>query len=214
MTPKIRKFLLTTHIACTVGWLGAVAAFLALSIAALTSREPEVMRGNYVAMDQISRFVVSPLSFGALATGLLQALGSAWGLFRYYWITAKFGLAIVATAALLMHQFKVVGVAAKEAAGTNAPLLTGAMLDPLKIELVRAPAIAIAVLLTILALAVYKPWGLTTHGRRTQPQRAIASQPFVSGMPLGPKLFLGVIAMLVLTFIVLHLTGHGFGQHH
>lgn len=209
MTPRLRKLLLTAHITCSVGWLGAVAGFLALSIVGLTSRQPEVIRGNYIAMDLISRFVVIPLSFGALATGLLQALGSSWGLFRYYWITAKFGLAIIATLALLMHQFEVVGVAASRATGASAETLLGAALDPLKVELVRAPAIA--VLLAAVTLAVYKPWGMTRHGQRTRTQRTNAEQP--STMPLGPKIFLAVIGALVIAFIVLHLTGHGFGHH-
>jgi hypothetical protein len=32
--------------------------------------------------------------------------------------------------------------------------------------------------------------------------------------PFGLKVFLSVIGALVLTFIVLHLTGHGFESHH
>jgi hypothetical protein len=31
----------------------------------------------------ISRFVIIPTCFAALATGLLQTLGTPWGLFRY-----------------------------------------------------------------------------------------------------------------------------------
>lgn len=37
MTPALRKLNLTAHITSSVGWLGAVASFLALSIAGLTS---------------------------------------------------------------------------------------------------------------------------------------------------------------------------------
>ena len=33
MTPGLRKFALTTHVTSSVGWLGAVGAFLALAIA-------------------------------------------------------------------------------------------------------------------------------------------------------------------------------------
>lgn len=212
MTPRTRKFLLTAHITCSVGWLGAVAGFLVLSIVGLTSQQPDVIRGNYIAMDLISRFVVIPLSFGALATGLLQALGSAWGLFRYYWITAKFGLAIVATLALLMHQFEVVGVAARRVTGASAETLLGAALDPLKIELIRAPAIAIVVLLAAVTLAVYKPWGLTHHGQRSRSQKT-KTELSESAMPLGPKIFLAAIGALLIAFVVLHLTGRGFGRH-
>jgi hypothetical protein len=36
MTPRLRKFALTAHVTSSVGWLGAVAAFLALAVAGLT----------------------------------------------------------------------------------------------------------------------------------------------------------------------------------
>src|SRR5262245_5718236 len=101
MTPRVRKLTITAHVAFSVGWLGATAAFLVLSIAGLTSHNPEVVRGVYLSMDLISRFIVIPLSLAGLLTGLLQALGTPWGLFRYYWVLVKFGLAIVATFALL-----------------------------------------------------------------------------------------------------------------
>jgi hypothetical protein len=38
MTPRLRKFALTAHVTSSVGWLGAVAAFLALAVAGLTGQ--------------------------------------------------------------------------------------------------------------------------------------------------------------------------------
>src|SRR5882724_8910738 len=160
MTPTLRKLTITAHVTFSIGWLGAVAAFLVLSIAGLTSRDTEVVRGAYLSMDLISRFVIIPLCFAALATGLLQALGTPWGLFRYYWILLKFGLAIFATSALLIHQFAVMTVAAKRVSGAAAETLFSADFGPLKTELVRAPGLAI-LLLVVTTLGVYKPWGLT-----------------------------------------------------
>jgi hypothetical protein len=39
---------LTAHIAASVGWLGAVAGFLALSIAGLTSQDVQTVRAAYL----------------------------------------------------------------------------------------------------------------------------------------------------------------------
>jgi hypothetical protein len=39
MSPGLRKLALLAHVTCSVGWLGAVAGFLALAIAGLASRE-------------------------------------------------------------------------------------------------------------------------------------------------------------------------------
>src|SRR5713226_9735308 len=60
MTPALRKLTITAHVAFSVGWLGAVAAFLVLSIAGLASHDAEVVRGAYLSMDLISRFIVIP----------------------------------------------------------------------------------------------------------------------------------------------------------
>ncbi len=213
MTPALRKFTITAHVAFSVGWLGAVAAFLVLSIAGLTSHDAEVVRGAYLSMDLISRFVIIPMCFAALVTGLLQALGTPWGLFRYYWILMKFGLAVFATIALLVHQFVVVAEAAERVSGAAAETLFSADLGPLKTELVRAPSLSILFLLVATTLGVYKPWGLTRYGRRKQQEQSKVQQQPSNETPLGVKIFFAVIAMLVLVFVVLHLTGHGFERH-
>jgi len=158
----------------------------------------------------ISRFIVIPMCFAALATGLLQALGTPWGLFRYYWILVKFGLAIFATIALLIHQFAVMAVAAKRVSGAATETLFAADFGPLKTELVRAPSLAILLLLVVTTLGVYKPWGLTRYGRRKR--RKVQQQPD-NATPLGVKIFFAMIGVLVLVFVMLHLTGHGFESH-
>ena len=164
-------------------------------------------------MDLISRFIIIPLCSAALVTGLIQALGTPWGLFRYYWIVMKFGLAVFATIALLIHQFAVMAVAAKRVSGATAETLFSAELGPLKTELVRAPSLAILLLLVVTTLGVYKPWGMTPYGRRKQQERRKVQQQADSKTPIGVKIFLAVIGVLVLTFVALHLTGHGFEGH-
>jgi hypothetical protein len=214
MTPALRKLTITAHVSFSVGWIGAVAAFLALSIAGLTSHDAEVVRGAYLSMDLISKFVIIPLCFAALVTGLLQALGTPWGLFRYYWIVLKFGLAIFATFALLVHQFVAMAEAAKRVSGASAETLFSPDLGPLKTELVRAPSLAILLLLVVTTLGVYKPWGLTRYGQRKQQQRSkVQRQQPDRTTPLGVKIFFTVIGVLVLVFVLLHLTGHGFESH-
>ena len=213
MTPALRRFTITANVAVSVGWLGAVAAFLVLSIAGLASRDAEVVRGAYLSMDLISRFVIIPMCLAALATGLLQALGTPWGLFRYYWIVIKFGLAIFATIALVIHQFAVMAVAAKRVLGAAAETLFSAEFGPLKTELVRAPSLSIVLLLVVTTLGVYKPWGLTRYGQRKQQERRKVQQQPDSETPLGVKIFFAVIGLLVIVFVVLHLTGHGFEGH-
>ena len=44
MAPRLRKFALTAHVTSSVGWLGAVAGFLALAIPGLASQDAETVR--------------------------------------------------------------------------------------------------------------------------------------------------------------------------
>ena len=103
MTPRFNKFALTAHITFSVGWVGAVVAYLALAIAGLTVYDTPMVRAAYLSMELIGWFVIIPFSIAALLTGLVQSLGTQWGLFRYHWILVKFLLATAATIVLLGH---------------------------------------------------------------------------------------------------------------
>jgi hypothetical protein len=102
MTTGVRKFALTAHVTSSVGLLGSIAAFLALAIAGLTSQDIKMVRAAYLAMELIARFVIVPLAFASLLTGLIQSLGTPWGLFRHYWVVVKLLLTVFATVVLLV----------------------------------------------------------------------------------------------------------------
>lgn len=48
LPPRLRKTVLTLHISTSVGWFGAVLAYLALDITAVTSNDPQTVRGASV----------------------------------------------------------------------------------------------------------------------------------------------------------------------
>ncbi|GAA3493777.1 hypothetical protein GCM10019016_008760 [Streptomyces prasinosporus] len=160
--PRLRKRALTLHVTSSVGWLGAVAAFLAL--AGLISSSPQTVRGAYLAMDVVGWFVIVPFSIACLLTGLVQSLGTAWGLLRHYWVIAKFLITVVATVLLLVHMQPVGHLA--DAAARAA--LAGGELQGMRIQLIADAAAALVVLLTAAALSVFKPRGATRYGRRRQ----------------------------------------------
>jgi hypothetical protein len=109
--------ILTAHITFSVGWIGAVAAFLALAITGLTSQDAQMERAAYTAMELTARFVIVPLAFASLLSGLIQSLGTPWGLFRHYWVLVKLSLTIFATIVLL-KKMPLIGYAARRAAET------------------------------------------------------------------------------------------------
>ncbi len=226
MTPRFRKLLLTAHITLSVGWLGAVAAFLVLSIAGLTSRNAETVRGAYLAMKLIAWFVIVPLAVASLLSGIVQSLCTTWGLFRHYWVLAKLFLTVFATIVLLL-KMKLIGYVAG-AAATAA--LSSADLHKPRMELVVHAGGGLLVLLVITTLSVFKPWGLTRYGqrklqerrktrygqRKLQERRNVPQQlDSVTRAPLGFNVHLAVIGLLVAVFVVvLHLTGQGLHHGH
>ncbi|MDJ0465881.1 hypothetical protein [Streptomyces sp. H27-C3] len=162
--PRLRKLTLTLHVTSSVGWLGAVAAFLALAVVGLTSGSPQTVRGAYLAMDVVGWYVIVPFSVACLLTGLVQSFGTGWGLLRHYWVIVKLLITVVATVLLLVHMQPVGHLA--DAAARAA--LAGGELEGVRIQLIADTAAALLVLLTAAALSVFKPRGVTRYGRRRQ----------------------------------------------
>ena len=162
MPPYLRKLVLTAHVTSSIGWLGAVASFLALAVAGLTSQDAQIVRAAYLAMELTAWFVIVPLSFASPLTGIVQSLGTTWGLFRHYWVLIKFLITVPCTIILLVHM-QPIGHMARVAAETT---LSGADLNGLRIRLVAEAGAALLVLLVATTLSVYKPQGVTPYGAR------------------------------------------------
>ena len=86
MKSRTRKLALAVHLIVSVGWIGAVAAYLALDLTAATSQNVDSVRAAYIGMDLIARTVIVPLAIASLVTGIIMAVGTTWGLFRHYWV--------------------------------------------------------------------------------------------------------------------------------
>ena len=151
MTPRLRKFALTAHVTTSVGWLGAVAGFLALAVAGLTSRDDQTVRAAYIAMELIGWFVIVPLSLASLLTGLVMSMGTRWGLFRHYWVLAKLLITVLAVVILLVHMQPVSHVAGVARETT----LSGENLRGLRVQLVADAGAALLALLAATVLGGY-----------------------------------------------------------
>lgn len=159
--PGVRKLALTVHVCCSVGWLGAVGAFLALAVTGMLNDAVSVQRATYPAMALITSFVIVPLNVGSLVSGVIQALGTNWGLFRHYWVVAKLGITVAATVVLFAHTRPIDAMATIAAQQTYSP----AAFRRVRAQLVADASAALLALITATALTVYKPRGLTVYGR-------------------------------------------------
>lgn len=173
MPPTLRKAALTAHITSSVGWLGSVAAFLALAVGGLISQDDSTVRAVYLAMEILGWAVLVPLAAASFVTGLAQSLGTSWGLFRHYWVLVKLAMTVLATAVLLLYT-RTLGYLADAASGPAGRGHSSAL--PSASPVLHSGA-ALVVLLVAAVLSVYKPRGLTAHGWRKQQEQRATTRP-------------------------------------
>jgi hypothetical protein len=214
MSPRFQKLALLAHIAFSVGWFGAAIPYLALAIAGLTSDDSQTVRAAYLSMELIGWFVIVPFSFAALLSGLVQSLGTRWGLFRYWWVFVKFAVTVVAVVILFRHMETVSRVARTAVHAAS----FGADFRELQIGLLVHPSGGLLVLLAAMTLSVFKPWGLTRYGRRqasrcelaVSPSREAEARPELMLQTNRPRWarIIGFHAIgIAILFTVLHITG-------
>jgi hypothetical protein len=151
-----RVALLTVHVVMSVGWVGIDGALVALEITGLSTGNPTVRAGIATAMAVIALWVLVPVVFFSVVTGLVLALSTPWGLVRHWWVLTKCGIAVVLTVAglsVLLPQMQ--QILAGGGASIGRPTLV-------------ARSMALMLLLVATGLSVAKPWGKTPHGRRMQ----------------------------------------------
>ncbi|MEO3856911.1 hypothetical protein [Acrocarpospora sp. B8E8] len=162
MTPRLRKLALTVHVMSSAGWLGAVVVFLALALVGLAGKDAQTVRAAYLVMGPTAWLVLVPSALASLLTGLVQSLGTTWGLFRHYWVLFKLLINIGAVIVLLMYM-RTLSYLAGVAAAPGDDL--GALREP---SPVIHAVLALLLLVVATVLAVYKPRGTTAYGQRVQ----------------------------------------------
>ncbi len=208
MTPRLSKLALTSHITASVGWLGAVVVFLVLAITGVTSNNNQLVSAAYLAMELSAWYVIVPLCLASLLTGLIQSLGTKWGLFKHYWIIVKLFITMAATIFLLLHM-QPISYLAGVAANTS---FSNTQEFGLRIQIITQAGAAIIVLLAVTTISIYKPWGKT--------QLILSTPNKFNNIPVKGSLkkswgfYLGIgLVGVVVIFIIMHLLGGGMGNH-
>jgi hypothetical protein len=150
---RARTALLTVHVAVSVGWLGLDGALVALEVTGLGTSDPGGRAGIAAAMATIVVWVLTPVVFCSLVSGLVLALSTSWGLVRHWWVLIKCGIAAALTATgLLLMLPRLHQIIAGDA-------------EPVRMQMLIGRSIALALLLAATGLSVVKPWGKTPRGR-------------------------------------------------
>ena len=148
MPASYRKPTLFAHIISTSAWIGSVFAFLLLALVGLYGNHPQV----YPAMELMTTWIILPVAFLSLGTGILLSLVTSWGLTRHYWVIAKLLINALSLPLLLLHTRMIRMVGARGA-------LSFTDLRPERTHIVVAAAAALGALLLATFLSVYKPKG-------------------------------------------------------
>jgi hypothetical protein len=155
-----RKAALVVHVVTSVGWLGAVAAFLTLAVTAVRTGDLATQRALYISMEVMGYTVLVPLSLASFTSGLVESLGTPWGLLRHWWVIIKLAISVIATAVLLLYMptLRLLGAAA-----ASPGLSDDRTLLPSSSPVLHSAA-ALIVLLVAAALSV-------VQAQRTDPSR-------------------------------------------
>lgn len=167
MSPRVRKIALSVHLISSLGWIGAVVAYLALGISSIVSPDTQAVRAAWTAMDVTGWWAIVPLAIAALVTGVVMSLGTPWGLFRHYWTLISLVLTVLCTAVLLEHMPGISSIA------SMASQMDAAQLRALRGDLMH-PGIGLAILLLVAVLNIFKPAGVTPYGWRKQREQRLA----------------------------------------
>lgn len=157
------RLLLMVHLLATVGLFGADLVLVTLGFSAVVGADPSSV---YPAAQLVASAVVAPLALISLASGVVLARLSGWGLFRYWWVSIKLGVTLLLTIVVFTVLVPRLGSAA---AAASAHASSDAVQ---RVPLALAPALATLFVVLNVALAVYKPrWRV----RRSQQQVAATS---------------------------------------
>jgi len=109
-------------------------------------------------MDPLVNNLMPAAAIPTLATGLLLALTTKWGLLRHYWVIAKLVLGV----ATVVVGVGVIDGAIQDTIAARAAARSATASDLLLPAIIATPTM----LATAVTLAILKPWGRTSRGRR------------------------------------------------
>lgn len=149
---RLRQTFVFLHVAASVGWMGAGAANVVLALTAVDA-PVAVQRSCYLMIDQIDAYLVIPLAFAALASGVLVSVLTPWGLARYWWVLVK----LVLTVAVILYSTFGVGVWVLESIDATG---LGRM-SHVQPQLAYGAMANLVAFLFMTWASIAKPWGTT-----------------------------------------------------
>ncbi|MGW7282031.1 DUF2269 domain-containing protein [Streptomyces sp. NPDC054844] len=153
-----RRVTLVVHVVASAGWLGLSLGLLALGATAATTASAATVEASVRGMKLFADWLLLPLAFLTLSSGVVLALGTPWGLARHRWVYTKFWLTLAtATATVFALRPGVNSAVAAAAAGESLPDAG---------DVLFGPVVSLSAYVFMTVISILKPWGPTRRGRR------------------------------------------------
>ncbi len=163
-----RRVSLVVHVVASAGWLGLSLGLLALGVTAATTASPVAVEAGVRAMKLFADWLLLPLAFLTLVSGVVLALGTPWGLARHRWVFTKFWLTLATTTATVFALRPGVNAAVTEVAAGGTLPDAG--------DVLFGPVVSLSAYFFMTVISLLKPWGLTRRGRRLRAAAAPAGR--------------------------------------
>lgn len=164
LTSRWTKVLKMFHVLFFAVWLGGGVALLVLASAVSPDTATEAHL-HARALHAIDNYMVIVFAFGLLFTGMIYSLFTRWGFVKHWWVVAKWVVLIfqILFGALVLGPYVTDNVA-------MARTMTGRLSDypEYSANLDRVAvlgAIQLALLVFLVFVSVWKPWGPTKRAR-------------------------------------------------
>jgi hypothetical protein len=164
LNASARKLLLVSHIVFGVGWMGVDIALITLLVNARTSQSAVDVISGYSAVARIVPAAVPPLCVGVLVTGALLGWGTAWGIFRHWWVFAKLILSVAMTILVFVSLLPAIQ-SMPDIGNVQSADAVRERLGALGIQMMFPPVVSFALLGVATFLSIFKPNGLTPWAR-------------------------------------------------
>lgn len=184
LTARRRNLALTVHVVAAVALLGASTVMLVAGLRAASRDDAQEAHAIYALLRLLTVSLDLPLAAIALLSGVLLALTSSWGIFRYWWVVTKLaifaatlilGLALISPSIDTMLNVTEAGDPGES--GARWTLIAGA-------------GVQVTILLGAATLGVFKPGGYVRRPRLPRPRagagRRRADQPRDRPEPVHP----------------------------
>lgn len=199
LSPNSRKLSFAIHISSSVSWLGAVIVFFVLAIGAINSSIPMEVRALVISLRICTLYVILPLAVLSFLSGFVLAVTSSWGLFKYYWIVAKFALTLVSTLLLVLHLQPIIDLSTS---ALNEDVNPADLCEALP-SLILKSAAASVVLIFCVIISIFKPWGKINAHRND-----------MNTKKKSPSFYILMVLVAIIVIVVLkHLLVDDFPMH-